>query len=191
MSAGVWLDLPEVRALYSPMSVDLYHTLPETNERGRPTELLCGVVVEKVRKSPLRCTTINYLYERWQSRIPAKLLLRQSSAITFADSEPEPDLSVVCGGSRDYREHHPSTAQLVVEVATSHFSISSAKAAIYAAGGVVEYWVVFPEERIVKVHRQPLDGRYNDIWRSEVDATVTSVSLPDLDLPSSDLRFGA
>src|SRR5262245_24175981 len=33
------------------------------------------------------------------------------------DSEPEPDIAVVAGSPRDYRDAHPSSALLVVEVA--------------------------------------------------------------------------
>jgi Uma2 family endonuclease len=34
-----------------------------------------------------------------------------------AASEPEPDVAVVAGSPRDYRDAHPSTALLIVEVA--------------------------------------------------------------------------
>ncbi len=32
------------------------------------------------------------------------------------NSEPEPDIAVVTGSARDYRDAHPSTAVLIVEV---------------------------------------------------------------------------
>src|SRR5438309_4698604 len=34
-------------------------------------------------------------------------------------SEPEPDIAVVAGSPRDYRDNHPSTALLILEVADS------------------------------------------------------------------------
>lgn len=37
-------------------------------------------------------------------------------------SEPEPDVAVVVGRPRDFRDHHPESAQLLVEVAYSTLS---------------------------------------------------------------------
>ena len=34
-----------------------------------------------------------------------------------SDSEPEPDIAVVTGTPRYYREEHPTTAELVIEIA--------------------------------------------------------------------------
>jgi hypothetical protein len=47
------LDIPEVRQRVSPLSVEEYHRLNEFNENGRRTELIRGVVIEKMSKSPL------------------------------------------------------------------------------------------------------------------------------------------
>ena len=48
-------------------------------------------------------------------------------------SAPEPDLAVVPGSWRDYREHHPTTAPLVVEVADSSLAYDlTTKASLYA-----------------------------------------------------------
>ena len=50
----------------------------------------------------------------------------QSTAVNTQDpiaaddeSEPEPDVAVVSGSIRDYRDEHPANAALVVEVALS------------------------------------------------------------------------
>ncbi|MBX3745525.1 MAG: Uma2 family endonuclease [Verrucomicrobiae bacterium] len=47
------LELPEVRQRVSPLTVDEYHRLDEHNERGRRTELIRGIVIEKMSRSPL------------------------------------------------------------------------------------------------------------------------------------------
>jgi hypothetical protein len=47
------LELPEVRERVSTLSVDEYHRLDEFNEHGRRTELIRGIVIERMSKSPL------------------------------------------------------------------------------------------------------------------------------------------
>ncbi len=42
------LEIPEVRQRVSPLSVEEYHRLGEFNERGRRTELIHGIVIEKI-----------------------------------------------------------------------------------------------------------------------------------------------
>ena len=47
------LDIPEVRARISPIDVARYRQFPEFNANGRRTELIRGIVIEKMSKSPL------------------------------------------------------------------------------------------------------------------------------------------
>ena len=47
------LDIPEVRQRFSRLSVEEYHRLDEYNANGRRTELVRGIVIEKMSKSPL------------------------------------------------------------------------------------------------------------------------------------------
>jgi Uma2 family endonuclease len=71
-----------------------------------------------------------------------------------ADSEPEPDVSVVTGSFRDYRDQHPRTALLVVEVADTTIDFDREnKRMLYAAAGVPEYWiVVLPDRTLEQFH---------------------------------------
>ena len=46
------LELREVRQRISPLPVAAYHRLEEFNENGRRTELIRGIVIEKMSKSP-------------------------------------------------------------------------------------------------------------------------------------------
>ena len=87
-------------------------------------------------------------------------MIRQEQPITCRNSEPEPDLAVVPGSDDDYFRAHPTTAELVIEVAISSSEIDAEKSAIYAEANVLEYWIVLPEERRVEVHTQPLGREY-------------------------------
>ena len=69
-------------------------------------------------------------------------------------SEPEPDVAVVTGTLRDYRDAHPATAILVVEVADSTLSYDRGrKKAVYARAGIAEYWIVNLDDSQLEVWR--------------------------------------
>lgn len=73
------------------------------------------------------------------------------------DSEPEPDVAVVPGSIRDYRDTHPECALLVVEVADTTLAFDrDVKGSLYARAAVPEYWIVNLVESIVEVYRLPV-----------------------------------
>jgi len=86
--------------------------------------------------------------------------VRQEQPLTFADSEPEPDVAVETGASADYRSSHTSTAILIIEVAVSSADVDRAKASLYAAAGVLEYLIVLPDERRVEAYTGPQVSAY-------------------------------
>src|SRR5207245_2671948 len=65
-------------------------------------------------------------------------LVRPQGPVALDDrSEPEPDVSVVQGSPRDYREGHPVRPVLVVEVSKTRLAFDRArKATLYARNGV-------------------------------------------------------
>jgi Uma2 family endonuclease len=155
------LELPEVRRRVSPLSVEEYHQLGEYNGHGKRTELIRGIVIEKMFKSPRHSTIVSLLYRLLlAARLPVEFTVRQEQPLTFADSEPEPDISVSRGGERDFADAHPTTAELAIEVAVSSPGLDRENASLYAEAGVKEYWIVLGRERQVEVYRRPENGRY-------------------------------
>jgi Uma2 family endonuclease len=154
------LDVPEIRELVSPLSVAEYHQLGEFNENGRRTELIRGIVIEKMSKSPLHYYMIEALRRILSGQMQPDWNLRQEGPLTTADSEPEPDLAVVAGPLTAFRKTHPRTAALAIEIAVSSVAIDRVKAQIYAEAGVKEYWIVCPREKQVEVYRQPQPEGY-------------------------------
>ncbi len=174
------LNLPEVRARVSPVEVAQYHQFPEFNARGRRTELLRGIVVEKMPKSPLHASIAKLLYDGLHASIPAGYSVRQDQPLTLRDSEPEPDIAIVRGSVQDYRTSHPATAALVIEIAISSASLDREKAALYAEAGVEEYWIILPAEHRAEIRRRPESGAYRDRTAVEGEAILESQSLPGL-----------
>lgn len=73
-----------------------------------------------------------------------------------AESDPEPDVSVIPGRMEDYTDH-PTAALLVVEVADSTLGYdTTTKAELYATAGIADYWVHDVDGRRLLVFRDPV-----------------------------------
>lgn len=181
------LDEPAVRAAALRITVPFYHELGRLGLVDKTVELLDGVIVKKMSKSPLHSSVSRRLALLIAAALrPGQILLREDP-ITTSASEPEPDIAVVEGSEDDFVEHHPETALLAVEVAISSVEIDRRKATIYAEAGVVEYWLVEPERGCVTVYRSPDRGVYSEtVSYSDSDRLVCS-TIPDLQVSLSEL----
>jgi Uma2 family endonuclease len=110
-------------------------------------------------------------------------------------SEPEPDVCVVPGSPRDYRDAHPARPVLVVEVAQSRLRFDRGrKASIYARAGLTDYWIVNIVDRGLEVHREPArlptrprGWRYQSIQILGPDDAVTPLTAPSARIAVADL----
>jgi Uma2 family endonuclease len=80
--------------------------------------------------------------------------------------QPEPDVSVIRGGPDDFEDHHPTSADLVVEISESTLRYDrNRKAKIYAMAALPEYWIVNLDGDQVEVFQQP-DSHGNYLVRT-------------------------
>jgi len=91
------------------------------------------------------------------------------------------------GTEKDCVNAHPSTAELVVEVAVSSAALDLENASLYAEAGVKEYWIVFGLEHRVEVYRQPDHGCYRDRRVFGLDETIECASLPGVQIAVRDM----
>lgn len=104
------------------------------------------------------------------------------------DSEPEPDMAVVRGHWREYRDAHPTTAVLVVEVAgASLIHDRDRKGPLYARAGIPEYWLLNRREACLEVLRDPRDGEYRSRMVLRAGDTISTLTRPGVSIPVSDL----
>lgn len=181
------LEIPEARARVSPITVAQYHAFPEFNENGKRTELIRGIVFEKMSKSPLHSSIAKFLYDLILALAPPGCSVRQDQPLTLHDSEPEPDIAIVAGSDKDFRARHPTTAALVIEIAISSIAMDREKAAIYAEAGVEEYWIILPAERRVEVYRQPLGGSYLERFIADGEVLLRSSAAPEVEIALAEL----
>ena len=127
-------------------------------------ELIDGVIYDMAAQNSLHATGYSLAEEALRAIFPpgSGFEVRGQLPLDLSDdSAPEPDVAVVRGSIRDFRDHHPTTAVLVVEVA--HNSLShdrKRKTPIYARAGIQEYWILNLARKVLEVFREPLRGAY-------------------------------
>ncbi len=172
---GAILDLPEMRERVRRWTVAEYEKLGD-DPAFRRTELIRGIIVNKMPKSPLHSTLTTRLYVLLLGWLRPGFVARKEEPLRFMDSMPEPDVSVMRGTLEDFGQRHPETAELVVEVAVSSVAPDRENASLYAEAGVAEYWIVLGAEARVEVYRRPVEGVYQErrtYGRNEVIEGVT------------------
>ena len=160
MLPAMLLEEPTLMKRALPITVEQYHALFAQGLIAENTELLEGIIVEKMPKSPLHSSVFTRMMRRLQGAAAEQFFVRPQQPITCRRSEPEPDLALVAASPDDYATAHPQTAELVIEIAVSSVEIDRRKAAIYAEAGVREYWIALPEDRQIEVHTNLTQGRY-------------------------------
>ena len=172
------LELPEVRARVSPLRVEAYEALGEMGALDKRVELIRGVIVDKMPKSPLHRKLARRIFLLFFMLGRAGLVAFMEAPLRLADSEPEPDVMIVRGEEKDFDAKHPTSAELVVEVAVSSVALDRENCSLYAEANVPEYWIVLAMEHQIEVYRQPVNGVYQQkrLYLTEETITCESVS---------------
>jgi Uma2 family endonuclease len=154
---------------------------------GERLELLDGILVVREPQASPHATAVRLTLAALRAAFGAGWLVETQLPIALDDvSEPEPDVSVVPGSARDYREAHPSHPVLLVEVAdTTLGEDRTLKAALYARAAVTDYWIVNLVDRVVEVYREPVPSntapygwRYASLVIFRSAEAVTALAAP-------------
>lgn len=146
---------------------------------GERIELIQGALVYMSPHGPLHDGTLSILEGLLRRLLVGRALVRvQSSLAATDDSEPEPDIAVV--PALDYRAQHPDRAFLIVEVAHSSVAHDRAKATVYAASKVEEYWIVNLVDHLLEVYRDPDGGAYRQKKRLTSQDSIQLQAFPDV-----------
>lgn len=148
-----------------PLTVGQYHAMIDNGilSSDDRVELLDGLIIQKLPINPPHCTSVHATRQALERVIPQGWYVTDQRPVTFETSEPEPDVVVVRGSFRDYRTRHPSPAEVAVVIEISDTSLERdqvLKKRIYAAGGVVCYWIIDLKNGRVEVYTDPRDGDY-------------------------------
>jgi Uma2 family endonuclease len=128
---------------------------------GRRAMLIDGVILEQGPMNPPHAITLELTEAAIRTAFEAGWRIRnQSPLILGLETDPEPDLAVIAGTPRG-SSGHPTTADLVIEVADSSLDFDTKdKRVLYARAGIADYWVVDINGRRLLVYRTPQAGDY-------------------------------
>jgi Uma2 family endonuclease len=131
---------------------------------GARLELIEGEILDMAPQQSLHSTGVRLVEDALRVAFGSGFDVRSQLPLAIGDqSEPEPDIAVVAGVPRDYRDSHPSTALLVVEVADSSLEFDrTRKSAMYARNGIDDYWILNLLENVLEVYRNPQGVKYGE-----------------------------
>lgn len=152
-------------------------------------ELIDGEILTMSPQRSPHAVAVRLAQEALRAAFGSGFDVRPQLPLTLGEAtEPEPDLAVVAGEPRDYRNAHPTTALLVVEVAESSLAFDrSVKSRLYAGAGIPEYWIVDLAGGAVEVLRSPGGGEYRKREVLHPKASIAPEASPDSPVPVSDL----
>lgn len=156
---------------------------------GLRIELVHGRIVDMSPQGSAHALAVDYVRSALTGVLPDDAFLRsESSFVAAGRSVPEPDVMLLDGPPARYRDALPSAARLIVEVSDSTLRYDrTTKAALYAASGVPEYWIVNLPDGCLEVHREPEAGGYRSVETLSVDDVVAPLARPDARIRVSDL----
>jgi Uma2 family endonuclease len=179
-------------------TVDIRHWTREEYERlveqgffhpEERIELVDGVIFELTPQSSFHTTGVRLTHVALALLYSEGFDIRSQMPLALGlDSEPEPDLAVVIGGPLDYRDAHPSTAVLVVEVADSSLLHDrKRKTDLYARAEIPEYWLMNLVQWCLEIYRDPKNGVYTSRTVLRAEDSVAPLSRPEAMIPVASL----
>jgi len=153
---------------YFALSLDQYHQMIGagilTDEDK--VELLEGHLHQKMPKNPPHASVVSRTQPEVRQVISdqngrqsvEEYLVRVEQPITLSDSEPEPDISVIRGGVRDFDKRHPGPAEveMVIEVADASLARDrTTKLRVYAKAQIAVYVILILETKSAEVYTNP------------------------------------
>ncbi|MCU0543989.1 MAG: Uma2 family endonuclease [Oscillatoriaceae cyanobacterium Prado104] len=145
------------------LSIEQYHATIQAGilADDDPVELLEGWLVFKIPKNPPHRVATRLVRIALENILPPGWYVDSQEPITLSNSEPEPDIVVVRGDTRQYLDRHPGAEDIAIIVEVSDRTLQrdrTIKKRIYARAGIPIYWIVNLAESQVEVYSQPLVG---------------------------------
>ncbi len=150
-------------------------------------ELMDGVLLEMSPMGEPHSLAIVWLTQAIIRQLDDSQMLGPQIPVRMAEfrSAPEPDIFVTTPD--DFRSGHPKPL-LTIEVSDASLGYDRiTKARLYARRELPDYWIVNLRERVVEIHRTPVDGVYTEHTMEEPGATLRPLLLGDVTLELDDL----
>ena len=143
------------------LSIEQYHAIIQAGilTSDDSVELLEGWLVFKMPKNPPHRAITRLVRTALENILPAGWYVDSQEPITLFNSEPELDIVVVRGDTRQYLDRHPGAEDIALIIEVSDTTLQrdrTVKKRIYARAGISIHWIVNLVEEQVEVYSQPL-----------------------------------
>lgn len=142
-------------------TVTEYHRMVATGILDeRRVELLKGEIVEMSPEGEPHAYFSSEAGEYLSRLLGNRAMIRQSKPITLPNAS-EPDIAIVQRLGREYLEHHPYPENIFWLIEYSDSTLDKdlqIKSKIYAEVGILEYWVVNLQRRLLVVFRDEMES---------------------------------
>lgn len=154
-------------------------------------ELLDGQIVSKMTHNAPHVACTHLVSDWLRTTLPDGWAVRTQAPISLGErSQPEPDVAVVRGSTRDFATQHPEPHQIALLVEVSDSTLREDrryKTSLYGAAGIGEFWIVDLNHRRLIVHLEPEHGEYRLIRVLRPEEEVAPIFAPDRRLQVNDL----
>jgi Uma2 family endonuclease len=151
-------------------TLEEYHRLGELGFFGEEeqVELIRGEIIQMPTKKPPHSVCNTLLWQELYKLIEGRAILRvQEPIILPTDSEPQPDIAIVCNQEDNYLSSHPYPEDilLIIEVVDSPLKYDQeTKLRLYAEASISDYWIVNLVDNQLETYSQPYqehNGQFN------------------------------
>jgi Uma2 family endonuclease len=160
---------------------------------NRKVELINGELLERGEMNDLHAYGVQLAtYACMQVFKPDEFTVRVQLPMRLpSGSRPFPDLVVIRGTPRQMQQH-PTTAELIIEVADSTLDFDRIeKAELYALNEIPEYWIVNLAAGVLEVHRQPMRqgdrAKYGEIRTLTIDQSLSPLAVQSVVIKVAEL----
>ena len=161
--------------------------------QDRHVELIDGVIFDMSPQSSLHANTVMRCIRALDRAFGSTATLRTQANLRMGSSDPEPDVCVLTLADTE-APLPPTTALLVVEVSLTTLAYDrGAKASLYAAAGIADYWIANLHNNTLEVRREPrpdaaarFGHSYGQLMTVTPAETVSPLARPDANIAVRD-----
>jgi len=176
-------------------TVDQYYRMGDLGFfDGKRVQLIRGEIIEMAPMGTPHATSVRLVNESLRTIFGKGYEIRPQLPVNFSKfDEPEPDIAVVIGSIRDFAVAHPSSAELIVEVAETSLRLDrTKKLSLYAENFIGEYWILNLKKRCLEVYRRPvrdenLGFAYAEIFVLTGDESISPIVKPEFSIKVAEM----
>jgi len=157
------MAISQARKLWSVEEYERMIELGLITEDDR-VELIRGEILEMAASGTRHMSCVTNLDGIFHELLGRSVVISvQNSILLPNNSMPEPDVALLRGKRGTYARRRPTVDDVLLLVEVSDSTLGSdrrGKLPLYAEAGIAEVWLVNPENELIEVYSEPVDGQY-------------------------------